>query len=249
MCVRSILRTQGKRSGTASRVRCFRFEGLPFDSRREKHRTSYNAAIHNVQSPDKDKKEKAVATIRDLADQKYPAAMSLLGVWMMEGQRVDKDQRGGIALIREAAGKHDSAGLYELGHLMMEGQIVSEDGENGLKLLREAATYGSAQAQFYLGLKYETGDANIAADGERARHYFRLCAARGVALCQFHLGRLLMPVPGEAKGDALQAVAWLELAQAGSIVDADPLLVSLRAKLSGDEMGRAEKLKTQLTHR
>ena len=94
--------------------------------------------------------------------------------------------------------------------------------------------------------KYASGDATISVDFERARYYFRLCAARGMARCQFELGRLLIPVPGTAKGDAVQAVAWLELAGEGGLKEAEPLLAPLRESLAPEDRQRAEKLKAQL---
>lgn len=96
------------------------------------------------------------------------------------------------------------------------------------------------------GSKYESGEGLGAADPERARYYFRLCAARGVARCELNLGRLLIPPPGEKKGDPVQALAWLELASDVSPTEAAPLTQSLRQQLSADDIEKAEKLKLQL---
>ena len=222
----------------------FRFGGISFDSKTEEHRGAYNTAIHNLQIADK--KPKAVETVEKLAAEKYPPAMSLLGGWMIEGNEVPKDVPGGLELIRKAADKYDGSGLYELGRLSIEGALVSAEPEKGLKLIREASTNGYRPAQLYLGMKYESGDAIVPVDRERARYYFRLCAARGVALCQFHLGKLLTPAPGEENGDPVQAAAWLELARDSSVKEAEPLALSLREKLSQEEIRRLEKLKPQL---
>lgn len=225
----------------------FRFPGQPFDSKTEERRTSYNAAIHNLQVPDR--KAKAVESIRTLAAQKYPPAMSLLGEWMVEGREVPKDVPNGIDLIDKAVDRYDNNALFVLGKLYENGSGVTLDRDKGLKLIREASTYGSARAQFYLGLKYESGDETGGPDPERARYYFRLCAARGTALCQFHLGKLLIPGPGEVKGDPVQAAAWLELARDGSVSDAEALAQSLRERMSAEETRMVEKLKPQLLRR
>ena len=222
----------------------FRFAGIAFDSKTEGQRTAFNTALHNLQTADR--KPKAVESITKLAAEKYPSAMSLLGEWMIEGSEVAKDVTGGIDLIGKAADKYDGNGLFALGNLSVEGQVVPADPEKGLKLIREASTNGTRRAQLYLGMKYESGDAIMAADLERARYYFRLCAARAAAVCQFHLGKLLIPAPGETKGDPVQAVAWLELARDGSVKEAEPLALSLREKLSQEEIRRVEKLKPQL---
>jgi TonB family protein len=222
----------------------FRLGGISFDSKTEERRTSCNTAIHNLQIADK--KAKGLETVVKLAADKYPPAMSLLGGWMIEGNEVPKDVLGGIDLIRKAVDKYDGSGLYELGILSIEGKLVPAEPEKGLKLIREASTNGNRPAQLYLGLKYESGDAIVPVDRERARYYFRLCAARSVAACQFHLGKLLMPAPGETKGDPVQAVAWLELARDGSVQEAEPLALSLRDNLSPEDIRRVEKLKPQL---
>jgi hypothetical protein len=121
----------------------FRFPGQAFDSIAEERRTSCNASLHNLQISER--KAKAQESIRKLADEKYPPAMSLLGEWMVEGRDVPKDIPGGIDLIRKAADKCDSNGLYVLGRQYVDGSGVTADGDKGLKLIREASTYGSAR--------------------------------------------------------------------------------------------------------
>lgn len=221
----------------------FRLGSVPFDSKAEERRTAYNAALHNLQIAAR--KVKAAESIRKLADQKYPPAMSTLGEWMIEGREVPKDIPAGIDLLKKAADKYDSNGLFVLGRLYVDGSGVTADGDKGLKLIREASTYGSARAQYYLGRKYE-GDATTPADPERARKYFRLCAARGTPLCQFHLGKLLMPEPGASKGDPVQSLVWLELARDGSVTEAAPFALLLRGQMPAEELQQVEKLKPQL---
>lgn len=235
----------GKPVSIAAQVEInFWFKGIGFNAAQEKQRTSYNAAVHNLQIPAK--KTAAVEAILKLSDQKYPPGMSLVGRWMLFGTEVPKDVATGVALIQRAAVDSDGNGLFLLGTLTVKGQYVPPDVEKGLKLMRDASTHGSLEAQYYLGTKYQAGEGLNAADPERARYYFRLCATRGVAACEFNLGKLLMPVTGGAKGDPVQALAWLEMARDGAIQDAAPLAESVRAKLAPEDIGRAEKFKTQL---
>jgi TonB family protein len=239
----------GKKDGMPVSIRAtieinFRFPGSPFDSKAEDHRTSYNAAVHNLSIPER--KAKAVESIEKLAGESYPPAMSLLGGWMIEGREVSQDVSRGIDLVRKAADKYDRHGLFMLGMLYVTGREVPAECEKGTKLLREASTYGSPAAQSYLGAKYATGDILTPANPERARYYFRLCAARGNAQCQFDLGKLLTPTAGVSKGDAVQATAWLELAHRGSIKEAEPVLLKLRGSLSDEDQQRAEKMKAKL---
>jgi len=239
----------GEKDGTPASVRVtievnFRLGGFSFDTKAEQERTSFNSAVHDLQRQPAN--QRARETIEKLAAQKYPAAMALLGEWMIDGTNVPKNIPGGVELIRKAADKNDANGLYALAVAYSRGLGLPMDTEKGLKLFRDASTHGSPAAQLYLGSRYETGDGAIKADKERARYYFRLCAARGNTECAFRLGKLLMPVEGESKGDAVQAVAWLELASDGSVGEAGSLAQSLRGKLSPEEAQMAEKLKAQL---
>jgi TonB family protein len=221
----------------------FRFPGIAFDAKAEEQRTSYNSAIHGLQISDR--KSRAVETIGKLAAQKYPPAMALLGQWMLKGEEVPRDRTQGLDLIRKAAEKYERSALFTLGMLSVKGDGVPVDLDEGFRLLRDASMYGSAAAQFYLGSKYEIGD-GLPADSERAKYYFRLCAARGVGPCQFHLGKLLISVPGEKKGDLVQAAAWLELASGNAVKEAEPLAKSLGERLSAEELRMVAKLKPQL---
>jgi TPR repeat protein len=219
----------------------FRFPGILFDDAAETNRTKYNTALRDLKL--EDRKGKALETFRSLAAKKYPPAMALLGEWKTKGQEGPKDVPGGIEMIRKAADRYDSGALFWLGKLYVDGEGVAADPDRGLKLIREASMYGSPGAQFYLGMKYGP-QAGAVAEPERSRQYFRLCAARGTSLCQFYLGKMLMPAAGY-KGDAVQALAWLELAD-GSVHEAGDLAKSVRDTLTAEEIARAEKLKRQL---
>ena len=59
------------------------------------------------------------------------------------------------------------------------------------------------------------------------------------------LALLLAPQPGGG-GDAVQAMAWLELARDAKVAEAESLLAAVRSTLSDEDIARAEKLKKQL---
>lgn len=238
----------GMKDGMPVRVRAqvevnFRFRGLPFDTKQEERRTSYNTAMHNLQT---DKKQNGIETVERLAGEKYPPAMSLYGDWQIQGMDVPKDVPAGLALIRKAADLYDGHALFVLGTLMFDGQLMPADPEKGIKLIRDAATYGSQAAQLFLGLHYEDGSGGLPNNPERARYYFRLCAARGIPACEFHVGKLLMLSSGKQKGDAAEALAWLELAADKSAPGAAPLARQLRDTMPPEETQQAEKLKLHL---
>ncbi len=135
----------------------------------------------------------------------------------------------------------------------MAGQRVEKDPEKGLELVRNAALLGSRQAQFFLGVAYESGD-GVPQSAERARQYFRLCAALGETPCQVRLAQLLLQLAGDDRsggGDRqyLQALAWLDLAAEQGDVQARMILDQERAGLSPQQISWVSKLKEQFGRR
>ncbi len=213
---------------------------LSFNGSRDERRIAYAIAVHDLGVHAK--KQAAIRTIQKMAGNKYGPAMSLQAQWLLEGTELPHDEKAGVGWLRRAANVYDPQGLFLLGMYLMPADAVE-----GRKRLGEASVYGSREAQFFLGSKYEQGD-GVAANAELARYYFRLCASRGMGSCQFHLGRLLKS-RGDVKGDPVQALGWLELAASGDVPDADDAARGLRTSLSAEELGQVEKLKRQLLWR
>ncbi len=239
----------GTKDGVPVNVRAqievnFRFHGLPFDDKRAQHRTEYNRAVHDIQTPAN--KAKGIESIRQLAAKKFTPAMATLGQWMMEGKEVPKDIPAGLDLIKKAADRYDREGMFALGKLYETGEAVPADPEKALKLIRDAAMSGSEGARMHLGLKYANGQ-GVPVDVARAEYYFRLCAAHNVGLCQLWLARSL--IQSGAKKDTVTAAAWLQLAKANDVKGVDPLLAELLPALTPEETAAANKLKGQLLRR
>ncbi|HXJ43436.1 MAG TPA: hypothetical protein VNH18_29410, partial [Bryobacteraceae bacterium] len=76
-----------------------------------------------------DKKVRAQENIQKLAAQKYPPAMSLVGMWMVEGSEMPKEEAGGVEFVRKAADTYDPHGLLVLGMLYAKGVGVPAHAE------------------------------------------------------------------------------------------------------------------------
>jgi len=93
---------------------------------------------------------------------------------------------------------------------------------NAIEGLRLAAEDGVAQAQFSLGLRYESG-AGVAKDLVRAIHWFRKAADQGYDEAQYMLGCCYNGEDGFAK-DPVEAAKWWEKAAAQGHADAQHCL-------------------------
>lgn len=226
----------------------FRFKNERFDTKTEHRRTQFNVAVNHLNRQDPKAAERAVKTIQDLVNQKFPPAMFALGKLENSGEFVKRDPVDGLALIAKAAEKNYGPALYELGSMYYEGNQAPRDSERGLKLLRDAAVLGSSQAQFFLGKHYEAGD-GVPRELDRAGRYFRLCGASGIPKCQFELAKLLLELPGRKERDYVQAIAWALLAADQGLAEARQLADAERPKLTEDQVARAIKLKAQLVHK
>ena len=228
----------------------FRFPQIWFDEKAERQRTSFNVALQTLQRPDSTPKaiDRAVMTIQDLARQKYPPAVYLLGIWEIQGEHVAQDPSDGIALVQKAAAKNYGPALYEVAIRQIEGRDLPKDSESGLAKMRNASILGSGQAQFYLGNIYEKGN-GVEVDADRARRYFRLCAAQGVAQCQFRLANLLFRAADRPERDYIQAVAWYELAGNQDLAEAKEIAAREEAKLTPAQTNWVNTLKAQLVRK
>jgi len=164
---------------------------------------------------------------------------------MAAGEMVQKDADRSRQLILKAADRHYGPAMYEVGTMYLEGRGVVADAERGMKMIRDASVLGSPAAQFYLGTHYEAGE-GVEQDRERAQRSFRLCAAAGQAVCQYRLALLLLHNPGRKEREYVQAVAWLELAEAQGLSPAGALLEKERPNLTASQAAWVADMRQQL---
>jgi len=236
-------RKDGKAVKTITTVTVdFRLFHRVFDPAAEERRTSYNLVVEEIQTHRRS--EKTLATIQNLAQQKYPPAMYLYAKMLEAGDGFPRDPEHALRLIVEAAEKNFAAAMYEEGRMLLEGRRLPQDPDKGLELVRNAAVLHSRPAQFYLGAAYERGD-GLPQSPEQARQYYRLCALQGETICQVRLARMLLDKPEREERDYLQAIAWLELANEKGDPLARVLLEPERARLTESQIDWVDKLKAQ----
>jgi hypothetical protein len=224
----------------------FRLPDYSFDEQFERRRTAFNEAVAGLRKQGAmPARDRAIATIQDLAKQQFPAAQYVLGVWKMAGENGDKDVAEGIVLLQKSAAKNYGPSLYEIGVREVNGDGLPLDVDKGLELLRKASTLGSAQAQFYLGNRYEKGE-GVPLELDRARRYFRLCAAVGTPMCQLRLAKLMLSAPGRPERDYVQAIAWLQLAAENGVLEARGILDGESPQLTVAQSEWAASLKKSL---
>ena len=192
----------------------FRVIGKDFDSRKEQRRTKFNLIVAQI-SREKDKRpnDQEVRELQDLAKQKFAPAEYAIGSWLVDGEFLPKDVDAGIGSIWRAADQRYGPALFFIAKSEINGDLLPKDAVKGLSLIRDAALLGSTEAQFALGSMYERGK-GVDVDPDRAKNFYRLCAASGTPMCQLRLGKLLLATPDRKNRDRLQAIAWLELAEA-----------------------------------
>lgn len=228
----------------------FRFPDIWFDEKAERHRTTFNFAVNDLNKANAKESEvnRAVKDIQELSRQKFPAAMYLVGAWEAKGDRLALNEEDGLALIQKAASKNYGPALYEIALRRIQGRGLPQDVEKGLKEMRDAGLMGSPQAQFFLGDRYEHGN-GVPREPDRARRYFRLCATKGNGVCQFRLASLLFSAPDRPERDYVQAIALFQLAGERGVQAAKEIALRETALLTPTQATWVNTLKSQLVRK
>lgn len=245
--------TPGVKDGKPVRVRAtaevnFRIPGRAFNEKVEHQRTIYNESLADFAAASPSRKSDGIKAILKLANEKFPPAMHMVGLWKISGQNTDKDPTGGLAFLQEAAKKDYPAALYEIADRQIRGVDLPRNSKKGLDLMKRAAQLESDQAQFALGSFYEVGQ-GVPSDSDLAAKYFRMCAAGGTALCQFRLGNLLVRGAARSERDTIEAVAWYQLAAEQNIQGAKEAAGRESQKLTPTQLAAVISLKANLVQK
>jgi TonB family protein len=219
----------------------FRLFGFRMDEGFERRRTEFNLAQRSLFRPGTPAYERSVKIIQDLAKQKFPAALYMVGMWEIKGQNVPRDALAGMEKIRKAADKKYAPALYQVAAHAIDD---ASDADASWEKMRQAAVLGSREAQFFLGDHYERGD-GVEQSVDRAKNYFRLCGAKGEARCQYRMARLMFNAPDRQDYEYEQALAWFQLAAANGIRDARQVLDQEKTNLNPAQERAVAKLTRQ----
>ena len=109
------------------------------------------------------------------------------------------------------------------------------------KGLLKSANHGNAEAQYFLGKSYESGD-GVAKDSAKAVKWYREAANQGVPWAQFCLGRMCYNGDGVAQ-DHSEAFYWVQKAAVKGLAEAQTLLGAFYGSGDGIEENDSEAFK------
>lgn len=150
------------------------------------------------------------------ADRGDPDAQFELGLRLVTGEGVKKNEQEGVAFIRKAADQNHLRAQHVLGSLYEEGLGVEVDLPKAVEWYRKAANYGFAMAQHSLGILYDTGK-GVEKDPKESAQWFRKAANQDHPPSQAAYASKLERGDGVEKSTAKAAVWYLRAAQANYI--------------------------------
>jgi TPR repeat protein len=166
-------------------------------------------------------------------------ALSLL-VASSVSVKVAASERGDLTLTEHLAAhraSHNNQNKFT--QLFTTAPDADQNASEALKALREDAEQGDPNAQYLLGLVYNSG-AGAPQDFAAAATWYRKAADKGHAGAQFYLGLLYASGRG-VPPDLVQAHMWLSLA-AASEPGARKVRDELTAKMTRSQIDEASRL-------
>ncbi|MFZ0692907.1 MAG: tetratricopeptide repeat protein, partial [Alphaproteobacteria bacterium] len=163
-----------------------------------------------------------------------------LGMMMLDGTGVKKNERHAVVWIQKAADHGLREAQFEIGVLYGIGRAVPQDYAEAEKWLKRSADKGDARAQSHLGYLYQKGLGVDQSDPEAFRLY-HLAADQGLAEGQLNLG--IMYATGTATlQDFVQAHMWFNLAAAQGDKAAAENRDQLARKMTKEQIENAQTL-------
>ncbi|BDQ34526.1 tetratricopeptide repeat protein [Pseudodesulfovibrio portus] len=171
------------------------------------------------------------------ADQKYPEALSTLGLFYLSGHGVEKDEARGFAMITEAAELGYPQAQAYLAFAYGSGTGVKPDTAKFLHWVRLAAENNDPRSQFNLAVLKLTGKL-VDQDVPGARALLESSADQGYTEAQTMLGEFLARgIQGEP--DLVEACKWFAIAGTKGHQRANSLLMSIVNSMTKDQMNEA----------
>lgn len=162
-----------------------------------------------------------------------------VGARLAAGKGTSQDFAEAARWYQRSASKGFAQSQYRLGTLYERGLGVAKDLGRARVWYGRAAEQGNVKAMHNLAV-LAAGNA-AAPDYPTALRWFTAAAEHGLADSQFNLGVVYENGLGVA-ADRIQAYKWYALAANGGDADAKSMSAALKAKMSADERGKAERL-------
>ncbi|HYE45208.1 MAG TPA: tetratricopeptide repeat protein [Caulobacter sp.] len=133
---------------------------------------------------------RAARDMGDLAEDGDPVAQWYYGMYLLNGDGVDRDEAAAWTWVERSARGGFSNGMISAAVMLATGQGVAEDDVAAREWYRKAAEQGSAHALRSLGMMMLTGEGG-AVDPLRGYAYVEMASEGG----DEHAGRLLQRMP------------------------------------------------------
>ena len=157
-----------------------------------------------------EERDKAIAELKQIANQGDPHAQCLVGLLYCDGGLLVPDAEQAKRWLELSAQELPDA-QYALGKLYLSDDPDIHDPAKGLYWLQQAADSGHEYAAYRLGKEYLTGE-NVSKDTAKAAAYIRQAAEQGTPYAQYLLGKLCLMGEGVPK-DKESAQYWFSMAE------------------------------------
>ena len=157
-----------------------------------------------------EERDKAIAELKQIANQGDPHAQYIMGLLCRDGGLLVPDTEQAKRWLELSAQELPDA-QYALGKLYLSDDSDIHDPAKGLCWLQQAADSGHEYAAYRLGKEYLTGE-NIPKDTTRAVAYLRQAAEQANPYAQYLLGKLYLMGEGVPK-DKESAQYWFSMAE------------------------------------
>lgn len=154
--------------------------------------------------------------MREWADRGDADAQFELGLRLITGEGIRKNEEEGVTWVRRAAEQDHLRAQHVLGSLYEEGVGVSQDLKKAQEWYRKAADLGFALAQFAVGLSYDLGR-GVEVDKKEAAEWYRKSAAQGHLPAMAAYASKMELGEGVEKDTAKAALYYLKASQKGYI--------------------------------
>jgi len=248
---------QGSTEAAAWLGACYLFgRGVPKDEQKARALLEPAASLGNAtglrflgvlyeRSEDYDKAAGFYAQAVQKGDDKSLIRLARLNA---HGLGMAKDKKKGGALLMQAAAQGGEWAQLRLGEIYERGRRkagIAKDPAIAAQLYSGAAAQGNRIAAYRLGRLYKVGAGTaVPADPNKALTYFKQSALAGYAPAQYELAQMRELAQG-VKGSSVAAYYWYSMAQRRGNELASVRLLSLRGKMSAEDVQKAEDLLRQ----
>lgn len=148
------------------------------------------------------------------ADRGDADAQFELGLRMITGEGVKKNEEEGVKWVRRAAEQDHLRAMHVMGSLFEEGVGVSQDLAKSVEWYEKSAEMGFALAQFSVGIAYDLGR-GVEVNKTTAAEWFRKAAAQGHPPSMAAYASKMELGEGVEKSTTRAALYYLEASQKG----------------------------------